>query len=521
MAGSIARRPFRIGMLLLLLAVTIGVLLILQFTCSQSDGQSTISQTGGTVETLESGGAATVTGDTAGDPSPVPAGVSGLGGTGTGASTLFTAGATGAGLPGQLPQSGDDQPAPGSLSGLVEDDLGAPLTGISVYLADGDGSLTGEFTVTDATGRFSFQDRMPGSYKLYFSDPAAVYEPGWYGARGSPSGTSIQVASGSDISIKHAMEPALNPAASSITGRVTSSCGTPVAACEAGVANVLVMAMHVKKDNGLQMTLRGTALTDSNGYYRIDNLLPGDYMVSFNPPRDDYAFQWYRGQQSFSTAEILPLLPGETIGKVDALLVQGGTISGTVTGASEPLYLALVDIYDDDGVIVDSTSTGPAGLFTSSRLPEGEYRLKVRALSSDYLGEWYSDKQDFASADAVLVSDGTSITGISIDLAAAPPAQATVTDPAVAGPPAVDPGPGGMVGISGNENLGGNGQGSDTGAAGGNVPGEEPGCEEELRPEEGEPDYGQPLEDPLELPPSGDPDDAPSGSAQVTEGSAG
>ncbi len=433
MAGSIARRPFRIGLLLLLLAAAISFLLLFQFTCSRSDDQATISETGGAVETVESGGAAAVADGSGAPPAGVQADAGGPGGaaTGSGGQALLTAAPAG-GTAGSVSTSGEggqDPPQTGVLSGRVEDDLGTPLTGISVYLADVTGNLTGEFTVTDAGGRFSFSDRLPGSYKLYFSDPSAVYESGWYGPRGAPSGTTIQVAPGSETSISHAMALSWNPVVGSITGRVTEDCDISVTACDPGVADVLVMAMYVVKDSGLQMTLKGTALTDSNGYYRIGNLPSGDYMVSFRPPPESYAFQWYRGQQSFATAEILPLSAGDTIGKVDANLKRGGTITGLVTGEGVPLPAAVVDIYDETGVIVDSAVTDAAGRFTSSRLPEGDYRVKAKSSNVEYLDEWYNDKHDFASADAVRVEDSHQTTGVDLDLAAStlqitpPPAE--------------------------------------------------------------------------------------------------
>ncbi len=416
MAGSMARHPWRITLPLLLLAVAITLLLLLQATCfNAAPPEDTTSETGGEIS-LESGGPPV--------PSASPASPATPGATGTAAAA--TAAATPASLvptvaaAASLPPATPPAPLPpltGSLKGMVTDETALPLAGIRVYLADAGGRLLGDYRTTGADGGFSFDGLAPATYKLYFSDPGGNYESGWYGPPGSPAGTPIAVTAGGEITVSQVMAAAGDPGRGAVSGRVVAAC-KDAPRCVQGVAGVLVSAFRVEHKQGYGMTLAGTSLTDSNGYYRVGGLLAGDYLVSFDPPGGSYAYQWYRGQQTFTTAEVIPVHAGETVGKVDAVLEEGGTISGSVTAGMGPVAGAQVDVFDKAGVVVDTVFTGSDGSYRSGRLPAGAYR--VRVVAPPPIGEtrWYVNGDDFSSADAVVVREGEDTAGIDITLGA-------------------------------------------------------------------------------------------------------
>jgi hypothetical protein len=443
MAGSIARHPYKIGLILLLLAGLVSGLLILQASFSTSD--STNGETG-SEQQLSLGSEISESGSDAGGPAATAPGSPRSPGPSTTAPVsvpaVITTGAPAA-LPVTVPpvdnpinitgppagdENGGQAPGPesgGRISGLAQDETAQPQPGIYVYLADAEGSLIGDYQVTDAEGRFDFAGLSSGSYKLYFTDPSGYYESGWYGNVGSPIGAQIQVGAGGVTSIVQTLVPSSLPEHGTFTGRVTSSCGGGAPpACAQGLPGVVVSAFLLE-ENGSGMTLRGTSVSDSSGYYRLDNLPPGDYKISFNPPGESFAYQWYNGQQSIENAEIVPLQPGQTVGKIDASLSEGGYISGEVGTEAGPLALARVDIFDKAGVIVDTMLTGSDGSYQSGPLPEGSYRIRVSPPTGEYLGEWYDNEHDFASANVVTVNGGTASSGINIELELAMKISAT------------------------------------------------------------------------------------------------
>lgn len=439
MAGSIARHPFKIGTLLLLLVAVVVTLMVAQVAIFTDDnggednGQLDAVTAGAVVEETDSGPEAQVslppspaaqeTGTIASGSAPF---------TTTPAAILAATTSTPLSIfPSENPYPARNNtepyrptpPAPesvGSLTGLVEGEEAAPISGIYVYLAGEDGNLIGTYVVTGTDGRFSFTGLAPGAYKLYFSDQAGYYESGWYGGGPVPGGAPISVAAGMATDVIYTMYRASNPLNGVIAGRVTNAAGD-------AVSGVVVSAYNVDPGSGTQLTLEGTAVCGINGYYRINNLPPGDYKVSFDPPGDAYSFQWYQGQSTHAGAKIIPVPPGSTIDDINAVLEGGGTIAGVVTADGQALQLARVDIFDNTGVIVDSRLTNGQGGYQSSLLPAGSYRIRVTSPSRDYVNEWYNDKPNFAAADGVSVLSGQQSTGINIDLSAAVPA--TINSP--------------------------------------------------------------------------------------------
>ena len=421
MAGSMARQPFRIGILVLLPVALIAVLLLLQFTVFKSTDEAAITEQGGQVKTVESDistGADSL--PAAGQEAPANS------------QTTVAATAPSGGPPRPVslvadtpvPVSPLPAPAPlpqptGAIFGLVQGGSAGPVENIYVYLADTNGYFTGEFAVSDVTGWFRFHGLAAGAYKLYFYDPFRFLQPVWYGSEGSPAGTAILLGAAEQVSVTQTLRPAINPWYGAISGQVTDECiGIPFAPCGVGIEAVMVSAYLAGGTDGDQLNLVGTAMTDGNGDYHIGNLPFGDYKVFFQPPGGSYTQQWYRGQTSQQAAETVPVLPAETVGKIDAVLtVPGGTISGTVTAESKALPMAKVDIFNEAGVMAGSYLTDSQGRFRTTKLPVRTYRVRVSPPSSDLMFEWYEGEFDFVSASPVPVLDGQDTGGIDTDLA--------------------------------------------------------------------------------------------------------
>ena len=180
-----------------------------------------------------------------------------------------------------------------------------------------------------------------------------------------------------------------------------------------------------------------TTTTNRSGMYTIPFLPGGDYRIKFEDcgPLVD-APEWYNNAGTFSTAETVTVGSGKSLKGISATLSLGGSISGvlTVEGSGDPAVDACIRVYDADGVPNATIPNAAAdGSYSIGQLASGTYRLEFNgeACAPGYFPEWYSDKQDFASADPVVVSTGQAITGIDAALrstAGSGSISGTVTD---------------------------------------------------------------------------------------------
>ncbi len=460
MAGSIAKKPLLLGFILLLLAVGIAGLLIVQFSLTGSsdtaDNSGIISEQAGAITTgaavpqnagIVPGGGVSVPGDSSGDfdvfDSPFATDY-----------TIFTydASSNNSTAPGG---SGDATPtdAPGMISGVVSSNAAngsVPISRITAFLATGNGVFTGASARTDENGLFYFSNLSPGEYRIFFFDNAGAWDSSWYGATANqPKGISLNVTPGYRVHINQELSP-VGSSLCAIAGHVTNGAGK-------GEGGVSVLAYYVDESAGVQLVLRGEALTDDNGDYLITGLQPtvggsggsggaGEkgYKVQFLPPGNEHAAQWYENQTTHETAKLLSIAAGEVLRDIDANLGGGGTISGKVTlDGNQPAASVMVDIFDESGVIVDTQIADESGLFASDSLPAGSYRLRATSRSSLFASEWFNDKPDFASADPIYVFSGKDSSGIVVNLdrimSAPTSANIVVTEPVVPeSPPALE-----------------------------------------------------------------------------------
>lgn len=332
---------------------------------------------------------------------------------GSGGQAAAAAPAGGPGFFSQTIEGGPGAPAPGTISGTVNSDTSSPLGGIAVYLFLADGSPAGINTVTGASGSFTLP-LAPGQYKLFFSDPEGTYQPAWYGGYGPGTAALVSVVSSQETSITQTLS--MGTDSGSLAGTARDESG-------AGIAGVNVFAF-LFYENGCgdgscdSLELKGTATTGADGTYEVKGLIAGSYEVMFSPLGTDFSLQWYREQSTHQTAKTVEVTAGKTTAGIDASLYRGGTISGTITrqGGSPAAY-ALIDVYDETGIIVYSGLTGAAGLYQTAPLPDGSYRVHAATnMPGGWTEEWYNNKADFASAEPVAVTRAGDTNGIDIEI---------------------------------------------------------------------------------------------------------
>lgn len=227
--------------------------------------------------------------------------------------------------------------AVGSITGNVQSDVSAPLSGVTIRALQNNIVLAR--TITDTDGNYTLMDLAPGDYIVLATingfctsiTPATVVE-------GSPTTVNFT----------------LNSNPGKISGHVT----------DAFTGAVLPGVRTVAVQNGVVFT---TFYTDSNGFYTLDNLPPGQYQVIATGP-DIY-------QVANLTVSVVA---GQTTEQEISLEHNPGTISGNVQDATTHQRLANVRIDVASGTtIISSTMTDSSGVYSLPSIPPGSYTVRA------------------------------------------------------------------------------------------------------------------------------------------------
>jgi len=195
-------------------------------------------------------------------------------------------------------------------------------------------------------------------------------------------------------------------AAASISGHVT----------EAGAPDhsLAARALVIKLEGGVPQAFAGFAETNpTTGAYTVNGLPAGEYKVEFTGPRD-YFVQYYDEASNLEDADALTLSADDTKTEVDAALVRGGSITGSVTAAAtgEPAEAVSVCAFDDEEVLRACDETGANGSYAVAPLETGDYRLQFWPFDEDVLlPEYYPGRPSLAEATPIHVVQGEAVTG--------------------------------------------------------------------------------------------------------------
>jgi hypothetical protein len=339
------------------------------------------------------------------------------------------------GVAGYAPEWYDNVPDQDSAA-IVNVTAGSVTTGISAVLAAG-GSISGTVTngvsgiqfilvnacywdagqqmcaayynaTTDSSGNYSINVLPAGQYKVYF-DGQSSYTSEWYAdATDMNSATVIGVSAGETVT---GVDADLTPAGA-IFGQVTSN-GTT------GIANVFISVCRyvgpTKQD--CQYGFPGY-MTDITGYYIIGGLPTGQYEVRFDASTTSYVSEWYNDSIDQTGSTLVSVVAGSQTDGIDAILTQGGSISGRVTNGTNGIAAVCVTVADastGDNVCFSQTDAG--GYYTVNGLAGGQYKVSF-GCAAGYVDEWYNDKPDLAAADEVTVTGGLTTNGIDAVLSA-------------------------------------------------------------------------------------------------------
>lgn len=208
------------------------------------------------------------------------------------------------------------------------------------------------------------------------------------------------------------------------TGTIT---GTVTASGDAGSIQVTAYTSYGARVKAINVATGGT--------YQITGLIPGAYLLEFQPSLGGYAVEWYNNQPSGLTATPLTVTSGATTSALNVQLEIGARFSGQVKGpADELVQSAQVTLYDAEGETVTTVYTDQFGIFVTGRgVPAGSYRLKFSG-PSGYLDEYYNDQPTLETATVVSVGATEFRSGLNAVLARGGSISGKVTNAAGGAP---------------------------------------------------------------------------------------
>jgi len=326
----------------------------------------------------------------------------------------------------------------GQIAGTVTSAPGSTLTGGIEVCAYTETSLAGgpleggayvECATTNVNGEYTISGLPAGKYEVEFAVPAKSslnLVAQYYKDRASPSEAELVTVRESEkvSEINAELEEG-----GWITGRVTNASTTkPIEGVE-----VCALSTHGFRER--------CEATNSDGEYKIATLASGEYTVVFIGGALNYVVQYYDDKTSLSEANAVRVTAKEGTPAIDAQLVEGGEITGRVTGvatnaAIEGIFVCAFTAAGEKE-LEGCAATGANGEYTIPGLPGGQYKVGFNG-GPNYITQYYNNQYLFAEAQVITVGVKSIVPGIDAAMERGP-AKAPKNGglPVVSGTPAV------------------------------------------------------------------------------------
>lgn len=303
--------------------------------------------------------------------------------------------------------------AGGQITGAVSDaSTSAAIGGVLVDAYDSSGRIVAS-AQSAADGTYSLVGLSTGSYRVEFLSPAGDRPAQFYNAASSLAiAKYVFVTAGT--STTHISIALVEGA--KISGTVTDS------ATNAGIGGVPV---SVYDSSGKVIA---TAQTASDGTYAVSGLTAGSYRVGF-ASHANHVPQYYNNSATLASATSISVSASAERAGVNAALVQGGQVGGTLIDASTnaPVPDVLVNAYDSSGAVVASTVSAADGIYTVSGLATGSYRIGFLSFNGAHAPQFSNGQTSLSAANPVAVTAGATTGNINALLAAAGKISGAVT----------------------------------------------------------------------------------------------
>ena len=280
----------------------------------------------------------------------------------------------------------------GIVRGKIVNAEGRPLRRVQLRLS-GEAVPEGRTASTNGLGRFEISELPAGRYTLNASRAGYLGLSFGQSRPGEP-GRPIELADGqvfatADFVLQHT---------ALISGHVYDEAGEPLAG-----ANVLTLQMRFFNGRRRLTPVRGNAVSDDTGQYRLSGLEPGEYYVQASsretwegdpPERQMLGFMptYYPASPNPTDAQRVRVRAGQEVSAIDIGLIPGkvGKVSGTVFNsqalplAGESINLSF-EIRGENFMMMSggqSTKVNPDGTFTFRNVAPAEYHLNVRTAAT-------------------------------------------------------------------------------------------------------------------------------------------
>ncbi len=251
-----------------------------------------------------------------------------------------------------------------TIAGTVKSEAGRGLSGICVYAS---APATGNQGLgISIDGRYTVANLLPGQYQVSFgpgcgnnADLASVS----FGSQSNPPLVAAPAGTTSGID-------AVLPNAGNISGQILTRSGRQAVACIAPIPTAALTS-------GSSFVI---IEEPAAGLYEYTNLLPGSYVVNFDPgciSPSQYASQWYKDKLTLAGAARVRVRAGHTTKGISSALVKGGSITGRVTAAGKPVNGVCVFAQSTSNFFdFAQATTNKAGRYDMTGLNSGRYEMQ-------------------------------------------------------------------------------------------------------------------------------------------------
>lgn len=296
-----------------------------------------------------------------------------------------------------VPALAQDAPLAGGISGMVYRADGiTPISGAGVNLYTAGAGVFVTNVVANASGAYSFTGVAAGSYAVQAQ--LGGFTPEWYLDKVSfVQATSVTMTDGGTATgINFTLDEV-----GFITGRITAADGVTPLSANIAASPIGEGAFYYGLTN------------PADGTYNLE-VGPGTYRVTASS--DGYITEYYNNTTNYAAATGVTVTSSTTTPNINFALDLGGTISGTVfeEDGTTPINGAFIRVLSGPSSEIATSFSDVDGTYSIGGLPPGAYKLYASAVG--FADEFYLNKPDYASGNAITVTAGSTTPNVNFTL---------------------------------------------------------------------------------------------------------
>ncbi len=305
------------------------------------------------------------------------------------------------------------------ITGRVTDAANNPLAGVAVLARSTTDDLRQYGATTDLDGRYRIANAPADTYRVTFASVDSYFSLGAgrlnvlaedYNNKPVGTGDPVTVAGGATVTLDAQLG-----AGGQLTGTVTGPNGLGVPGDSVSIHSTAAACASVTVPDDRGCWFYGA--TDNAGAYRVVGVPTGSYHVHFQPV-SALTGEWYADAATESASASVSVTAGATTSGINAQLVFGGRVSGTVTAGGQPYTgYGTVEVRSLDGSELVASAGLNGGSYVVTAVPAGSYKLVFAGGSSpNYAAQIYPAAQQYSGGTTVTVTNGATTGGINFGL---------------------------------------------------------------------------------------------------------